>query len=189
MLEVSLRLKAARFMAGALADDGKRVVPLTVEKLAAHPILVENGITVNRIQEIEQMKTKAPARAMELEKIAEALRVPDDWLKGDAPFEVRRASLGHPEPAVEDQLAGINESLAAIVTRLDALDDLRALAERVQANTDAIDAVRSQRVVDVADLAKEMEQYVARWGGFQGKRPSLSRRVEDQTAEPRAASQ
>lgn len=75
-LRVSLRLKAARHLAGGLNENGSPSA-LPTRVLAACPILVANNITNNRLQEIEQMKTEA--REMELERIARALSLGPDW--------------------------------------------------------------------------------------------------------------
>lgn len=62
-LEISLRLKAARHLAGrakpqANARPGKeRSVPLEPEELAKRSPLPENNIRANKIREIEEMKT------------------------------------------------------------------------------------------------------------------------------------
>lgn len=69
-VEVALRLKAARWLAGALDESGKPAA-LSVGDLALRPPLPENRITKNRIEEIEQLK--AAPRPMEVEKLAEAL--------------------------------------------------------------------------------------------------------------------
>lgn len=69
-VQVALRLKAARWLAGALDQSGKPAA-LPVSDLAQRPPLPENRITRNRIEEIEQLK--AAPRPMEVEKLAEAL--------------------------------------------------------------------------------------------------------------------
>ena len=83
-LEVSLRLKAARYLAGGLRESkGKNKVgyeagPVTVEELAQHELIVANGIRRNRLDAYEQMKTDP--RPMELQVIADALDIPRDFL-------------------------------------------------------------------------------------------------------------
>jgi hypothetical protein len=74
-IQVSLRLKAARYLAGRAGSQG--VVPLPVSELAEHPLLRDNRITRNRIEEIEQMKVTA--RPLELDALARALELPRDW--------------------------------------------------------------------------------------------------------------
>lgn len=74
--EISRRLKAGRWLAGAMDDDGKPK-SLTTAQLAEHPLLVENGISSNRLQEIEQVKITPPP--MELEQIARALGLDRGW--------------------------------------------------------------------------------------------------------------
>lgn len=80
-LQVSLRLKAARMLAGHRATEGRQsgsAIALTTAELAASPLVKANGIKRNRIEEIEQMK--ADARPMELAVLAEALKVPRSFL-------------------------------------------------------------------------------------------------------------
>jgi hypothetical protein len=74
-IQVSLRLKAARYLAGRAGSQG--VVPLPVSELAEHPLLRDNRITRNRIEEIEQMKVTA--RPLELDALARALELPRAW--------------------------------------------------------------------------------------------------------------
>lgn len=81
-VQVSLRLKAGRWLAGGLERRDRpnakpKAAALGVSALAEHPVLMENSITRNRLEEIEQLKTRA--RPMELEKIAGALGQPPDW--------------------------------------------------------------------------------------------------------------
>jgi transcriptional regulator with XRE-family HTH domain len=100
LLQVSLRLKAARHLAGGRSADGKRAVPLAVSSLAEHEVLRRNQITKNRLEDYEQMTIAKPV-PMELEKIAEALRIPRAFLL--EPIEAAEAA----EPAfgVEDAVA------------------------------------------------------------------------------------
>jgi len=74
-IQVSLRLKAARYLAGRAGNQG--VVPIPVPELAEHPLLRDNRITRNRIEEIEQMKVTA--RPLELDALARALDLPPEW--------------------------------------------------------------------------------------------------------------
>jgi transcriptional regulator with XRE-family HTH domain len=75
-VDVSKRLKAARQLAGYVDERGK-VVPLPVGELVLIPDIAQNGISKNRVEEIEQMKVDA--RPMELKTIALALSLPEDW--------------------------------------------------------------------------------------------------------------
>jgi hypothetical protein len=52
-------------------------MPLPVSELAEHPLLRDNRITRNRIEEIEQMKVAA--RPLELDALARALELPASW--------------------------------------------------------------------------------------------------------------
>jgi hypothetical protein len=62
-LEISLRLKAARFLAGSASvrsgtkSDKGQAIALRPEELALRPPLPENRITANKLREIEAMKT------------------------------------------------------------------------------------------------------------------------------------
>ena len=107
-LEISLRLKAARWLAGsqrvsAKSTTGKeQAVALSPEELASRSPLPENRITANKIREIEEMKTFVPPSQITL--ISEALGFDFD-------------ALPLPEPA-------------AVTQKLDALE--QALTEAVQ---------------------------------------------------------
>lgn len=79
-LAVSLRLKAARHLAGGTNDRGQ-AVPLPVADLVAREPAKTNGITKSRVEEIEQMRVEA--RPMELDALAEALGVAPSFLTGD----------------------------------------------------------------------------------------------------------
>lgn len=88
---ISLRLKAARWLAGTVqeapakraGDEPKRTVnTLRVEELAKRRPLQDNGITKNRLEEIEQLKVDA--RPMELDAIAAALGLPNTWFADPA---------------------------------------------------------------------------------------------------------
>lgn len=103
-LQVSLRIKAARYLAGSRATSGKQegsAVPLGIAELAQHPLLVDNKISKSRIAEIEQMKVDA--RPMELEKLAEALGVSHDFLLSP----VRPRSDQEQDEALIDAMRGL----------------------------------------------------------------------------------
>lgn len=74
---ISRRLKAARWLAGTGRNGKGTLVPLPAAELARHELLVRNGITASRIEEIEQ--ERVDARPMELEKIGLALGVSEGW--------------------------------------------------------------------------------------------------------------
>lgn len=94
-------------MAGGEGKKGS--VPLTVSALAEHPLLRENRVTRNRIEEIEQMKIDP--RPLELDALARALELPLDWFDITQPVgaagvppirgETGRRLGGHP-PTAED---------------------------------------------------------------------------------------
>lgn len=114
-LQVSLRLKAARYLAGRrAASDSKQpgeAVALTAEELAEHPIMVENVITLNRIRDYEQMKARL--RRMELEKLADALGVSHDFLL--SPLKPRSEKLRIEQ--LEDELRRLTGLLAEYVNQ------------------------------------------------------------------------
>jgi hypothetical protein len=88
-IQVSLRLKAARYLAGRAGSQG--VMPIPVPELAEHPLLRDNRITRNRIEEIEQMKVTA--RQLELDALARALDLSPEWF-----------SQAHDRPPLADEL-------------------------------------------------------------------------------------
>lgn len=110
-LQVSLRLKAARHLAGSSrpSKGGFEAVALTVEELAKRPLVIENGITKNRLDAYEQMKTEP--RPMELQVIADALGVPRDFLLAPLPASAHT-------PTIEDKLGLIEDTLNLIKDEL-----------------------------------------------------------------------
>lgn len=104
--EVSRRLKAARWLAGGVNDKGQ-VFALETRDLAQCPQLVENKISVNRLEEIEQLKVDA--RPMELDKIAEAMGLPASWFR--AP---KVAPLTLDVPVVMDAVRNLAEQIEAL---------------------------------------------------------------------------
>jgi transcriptional regulator with XRE-family HTH domain len=114
LLAISLRLKAARFLAGREVDG--RAVAMTVPALAEHELLQRNGITKNRLEDYEQMKVTDP-RPMELEKIAEALDVPAAFILDGAQVDVADRPSEQIE-RLEDQQRQLNSQLAEIVRLL-----------------------------------------------------------------------
>lgn len=131
-LRTSLRLKAARYLAGGLSEDGKdgkrRAVPMPVDVLAQHETLVVNGITRNRLLEIEQLVTDA--RPMELERIAEALGVPAAFLTDDLTVTSVQRQLNDIAASVERMATRLEDT--AIRERLEAYEDFPGLARRAQ---------------------------------------------------------
>lgn len=103
LVEVSRRLKAARWLAGGVKDNGKPA-ELKASELARRDVLVENGITANRIEEIEQLKVTP--RPMELEKIAQALGVPRDWFVERVSQPVEGETTPAPGGALRRELEG-----------------------------------------------------------------------------------
>lgn len=75
-LEVSLRLKAGRLLQGFHGPKGATGLP--IRELVKLSPLAENRVTVNRLQDIEQMK-ESPAREVELRMVAKALGLPPQW--------------------------------------------------------------------------------------------------------------
>lgn len=80
-LQVSLRLKAARYLAGRTGSKGSIAMPIS--DLVLIDELQDEGITKNRLEEIEQMRpTTKPAKRSELDAIVSALGLPEDWFSG-----------------------------------------------------------------------------------------------------------
>lgn len=90
--EVSRRLKAARWLAGDIDEQGKPKA-LSTRDLAQREPLPSNGISANRIEEIEQLKLADGPRPMELEKIAQALGLPHEWFFADVATAASSAAL------------------------------------------------------------------------------------------------
>lgn len=78
--QLSLRLKAARWLNGYIDEKGTPKA-MHLDVLAEMPSVKNNGITLNRLHEIEQMK--AEARPMEFDEIADALNVDPDWFRAE----------------------------------------------------------------------------------------------------------
>jgi hypothetical protein len=72
--EISRRLKAARWLLGSLVDGKAKA--LTTAELAAHPVLIANRISKNRLEDIEQLRINGGPRRWELEQLEEALGLP-----------------------------------------------------------------------------------------------------------------
>jgi transcriptional regulator with XRE-family HTH domain len=117
--ELSARLKAARWLAG-VPDENGRPRQLSVAALVQMEPIKRNKITKNRIEEIEQ--TKAEARLMELEKIAEALDTPVEWFT-----EPNWRWLVHPE-----SLAGTSGQM------IPPREELQRRAQLIQDELDAL---------------------------------------------------
>lgn len=109
--EISRRLKAARWLAGGVDQDGKPK-QLKVAELAKRSPLPENKITANRLEEIEQLVITAPP--MELDKIAEALGLPHSWFSAE-----RVAPIAPDIEAVEEAIGQLSERLAGLGATLD----------------------------------------------------------------------
>jgi transcriptional regulator with XRE-family HTH domain len=133
-IQVSLRLKAARYLAGRAGSQG--VVPLPVSELAEHPLLRDNRITRNRIEEIEQMKVTA--RPLELDALARALELPRDWFSEPQdrlpiPDEsghgrsARPAEVNDREAELEDTIGRLQAEIIELRERV-GLDDERRRA-------------------------------------------------------------
>lgn len=162
-IEISLRLKAARWLVGS---SGDKPAPLSVEALAKRRPLVQNKITKNRIEEIEQAKTTA--RSMELEKIADALGLPHAWftakdwrplIRNEPPGQDSRwrRILGGGQS--EDELDALMPEFADRLQRLQAvLEAVNArLASAATAPPEGAPDAESPEDV-VADIEKESEQ-------------------------------
>ncbi len=87
-------MKAARYLAGHRGSKG--VVPMSCAAVAALPPLVNEGVTGNRLQEIEQAKGGI-FRKSQMDAFIDALGLPPDWFDGVYPADRERdvtAGLG-----------------------------------------------------------------------------------------------
>jgi hypothetical protein len=79
-LQVSRRLKAARWLAGTATDANGKPLALTADELAKREPMASNGLTANAIGELERMTRVL--RPMEIRIIASALGVPYSFFEG-----------------------------------------------------------------------------------------------------------
>jgi len=116
-LQISLRLKAARLLAGRRAISGRKKgsIPLPIEELIATDALRNERITHNRVEAIEQMKG-APVRGSELDAFVVALGLPDDWFDGLYPSNRGSvaSSLGRLLQAVGEDVRARRPGLAEV---------------------------------------------------------------------------
>jgi hypothetical protein len=91
--EISARVKAGRWLASRRKDAKGKPIVLSVQEMVRRKPLAGN-MTVNRIHEIEQ--AKVDARPMELEKIADALKLPHEWFTADDLARLFRSRLRAP---------------------------------------------------------------------------------------------
>ena len=171
-LQVSLRLKAARHLAGGLRKGKKggfEAGPYTVEELAQHELIVTNGIRRNRLDAYEQMKTDP--RPMELQVIADALGVPREFLL--APLtNAGQAAVGidlPPAPAAL-QRPSDDPELAQRLGRIE-----KDLSELVAHQREAQEQLRNFDVEDARELLNLIQEVQARQGQHAGKRTLQSR--------------
>lgn len=137
-VEVARRLKAARWLAGGVDTKGKPV-QLKVSELAQRESLVQNRITSNRIEEFEQLV--AVARPMELEKIAQALGLRQDY------FTVERGAAS--EGLLEALYLGVSEEAALAETLArDLTDD----------DINRASALVGRRVLEAARAARQARE-------------------------------
>lgn len=94
-VQISLRMKAGRYLAGSWKPEGRKrgAIPLPTAALARRPALLDEQISDDRLQSIEQIKagTSPPARS-ELRAIITALNLPDDWFDGLYPSDRGQAT-------------------------------------------------------------------------------------------------
>lgn len=111
-LQISLRLKAARFLAGNArvrpsSKTGKpEAIALPLEELALRPGLAENRITLNKLGEIEQMVTQVTPSQVQL--IGRALGVDLEELPLLEPAP--KATLDAADPLVQALQEGAQET-------------------------------------------------------------------------------
>lgn len=136
-VEISRRLKAARWLVGGEDARGKPTA-LSVEDLAAREPLPANRITSNRLEEIEQLK--ADARPMELDKIAEALGLPPWWFTAAASLgALNEVAAG--SPTVPRALRALADQLERPASTPPGLEDSDAVTRQVAAEMIADDPV------------------------------------------------
>lgn len=107
LLQISLRMKAARHLRGHAGMKG--ATPMPIEDVAKLPELVDEGVTANRLTEIEQMKVRAPRRS-ELEAFRAALGMPADWFAGLYPSDRGAAVSG----SLAELLLAVGEDVRAL---------------------------------------------------------------------------
>lgn len=92
-LQISLRMKAARHLVGHRGPKGATAMP--VDDVVQLGPLLDEGISPNRLTEIEQMKVSA--KRSELDAFIDGLQMPADWFAGLYPSDRGQAvtdSLG-----------------------------------------------------------------------------------------------
>lgn len=77
-------MKAGRYLAGHRAGSGG-ARPMPVQELVRHPELLDEGISANRLEEAEQLKTSL--RRSEMRAFIAALALPADWFDGLYPAD------------------------------------------------------------------------------------------------------
>jgi len=92
-------------------------MPLPVSELAEHPLLRDNRITRNRIEEIEQMKVMA--RPLELDALARALELPPEWFseaqdRSPIPDESGRGFGARPAEADDGERAEMEDTIGRL---------------------------------------------------------------------------
>lgn len=105
LLQISLRLKAARLLAGEISSKG--AVGISVRELAELGPLKDERITANKLEEAEQRKTSL--RRSDLRAIIEALSLPPDWFDGLYPSDKGQAPNGSLGAALQAVAEGARE--------------------------------------------------------------------------------
>lgn len=82
--QIALRMKAGRYLAGGWGKKG--ATPIPTADVAQLPELLDEGISDNRLQAIEQVADNPPRRR-ELEAFIAALKLPADWFDGLYPSD------------------------------------------------------------------------------------------------------
>lgn len=85
-LKISLRMKAARYLAGERSTGKKReAVQIPNRDLVELGPLQDEKVTFNQLTEVEQMR--ATLTRTEMEAYIRALKLPDDWFDGLYPSD------------------------------------------------------------------------------------------------------
>lgn len=83
-LQISLRMKAARYLAGSRGEKGGATALPNKEVAQRGPLLNEK-VSANKLEEVEQMR--ATLRGSEMDAYIAALRLPADWFDGLYPAD------------------------------------------------------------------------------------------------------
>lgn len=158
---ISRRLKAARWLAGGLNENGQ-VVALSPEELAERDALKRNGITANAITEIERM-VKRDLRPMHLAAIAEAFGLPPKWFSEPD----YRGLVATTDASADERLERIEALVGDTNQRLEneLTDEIRKLSESLSVAALARAVAEAQASLGRAESAPGSDPREERPGG------------------------